>query len=86
MHAETSALSEKERPRLRRDLEFTHREAGGAAEVIVCEPRTGRYLRAGALEAALFAMLDGETSWRRSPRSRCRLPTGSSGSPCTSRS
>jgi putative peptide zinc metalloprotease protein len=50
-----------ERPRLRRDLEFTHRQAGGATEVIVCDPRTGRYFRAGELEAALFALLDGET-------------------------
>lgn len=53
--------SESERPRLRRDLEFTHREADGRTEVIVCDPVAGRYFRAGELEAALFAMLDGET-------------------------
>lgn len=57
-----TAPEEARRPCLRRDLEFTHREAAGEAEVIVCDPLTGRYFRAGELEASLFALLDGERS------------------------
>jgi putative peptide zinc metalloprotease protein len=57
-----TAPEEVRRPCLRRDLEFTHRQAGGEAEVIVCDPLTGRYFRAGELEAGLFALLDGERS------------------------
>jgi putative peptide zinc metalloprotease protein len=53
--------SNSDRPRLRRDLEFTHRQHGETTEVIVCDPVGGRYFRAGELEAALFALLDGET-------------------------
>src|SRR5438128_878249 len=52
---------ETQRPRLRRELEFTHRRLGDAVEVIVYNPLTGSYFRAGELEAALFALLDGET-------------------------
>jgi hypothetical protein len=48
-------------PRLRRDLEFTHRQAAGATEVIACDPVSGRYFRAGELEAAHFTLLDGDT-------------------------
>jgi putative peptide zinc metalloprotease protein len=52
--------TDSDRPRLRRDLEFTHRDADGRTEVIVYDPVTGRYFRAGELEATLFALLDGE--------------------------
>src|SRR5258706_4255889 len=49
------------RPRLRRDLEFTHRRVRNVDEIIVCDPDSGGYFRAGELEAALFKLLDGET-------------------------
>ena len=58
---EPIAPAESPRPCLRRDLEFTHRQVGDETEVIVCDPLTGRYFRAGELEATLFALLDGET-------------------------
>jgi hypothetical protein len=58
---EVDQPTEIQRPCLRRELEFTHRHAGDAVEVIVYDPVTGRYFRAGALESALFALLDGET-------------------------
>jgi len=48
---------ETQRPRLRRDLEFTHRQTGDTTEVIVCDPLTSRYFRASELEGALFALL-----------------------------
>jgi multidrug resistance efflux pump len=59
--ADSPPAARQEHPRLRRDLEFTHRQAGDAQEMIVCDPLTGRFFRAGELEARLFALLDGET-------------------------
>src|SRR5260221_7956984 len=53
--------SDLQRPRLRRDLEFTHRRVRNVDEIIVCDPVSGGYFRAGELEAALFKLLDGET-------------------------